>query len=83
MHRFDDPHQIAFDESNARAFDRDIGPCAHCNSHIGSRERRRVVDPIPRHCNDRAAGFESFDNLDFLIRHQFRAEFIDAELTRD
>ena len=80
MHCFDDAHQIAFHQRNAGAFDRDIGPRPHCNSHIGGRERRRVVNSVARHRDDCAAGLQSFDDLDFLIGHDFRAELIDPQL---
>ena len=83
MHCFDDAHQIAFQQRNAGAFDRDIGPRPHCNSHIGGRKRRRVVNSVARHCHDCAAGFQFFNDLDFLIGHYFRSVFIDAQLTRN
>ena len=79
MHCFDNAQQIAFDERDAGAFDRDIGSCSHCDPDIGSRKGRRIVNSVARHRDNRAIGFQLFDDIDFLIRHYFSAEFIDAQ----
>src|SRR5262249_43191755 len=83
MHRFDDAYEIAFHECDSGAFDGDVGPRPHCNSDIGSSERRRVVNSVAGHCDDCTAGLQPFDDLDFLIGHHFRAELINSQLARN
>src|SRR5262249_4713007 len=47
------------------------------------RQRRRVVDPVPSHGDDRTLGFEFSNDFDLFIWHYFGLELIDAQLMRD
>src|SRR6266849_1740385 len=74
-----DPSQIAFQQRNPRALDRDVSSCPHRNPHMSRRQRGRIIDAIARH-RDRAA-FRSqllHQRALFLGQH-FRVHFLNSQ----
>jgi hypothetical protein len=50
----DDARQIALEQGDAGAFDRDVGAGAHGDADIGGGKRGRVVDAVAGHRDDPA-----------------------------
>ena len=78
-----DPFQIALDQGDARALNRDVGSRSHCNPDIGGRERRRVVHAIARHGDNAPLLAQPLDNLSLVLWKDFGPDFRDTELARD
>lgn len=56
-----DAGQVPLDERHSGALHGDIGAGAHRNADVGFRERRCIIDPIPRHGHAPALGAQSPD----------------------
>ena len=50
----------------------------HRDAHAGNGERRGVIHPIADHADVLIGFYQSANMLDFLIRHQIAARFVDA-----
>ena len=78
--RADDAAQVAFDERDAGAFDRDVGAGAHGDADRRLGERRRVVHAVSRHRDDAAGALQVLDDRRaFPAGSTSGANFVDAE----
>ena len=75
--------KIALDQSDARAFHRDVGAGAHGNPDVRLRQRRRIVDAVPGHRHDRAAGLKLADDAMLVLGRHVRVDAVDTELPGD
>ena len=58
--------QVAADQREVRGLDGDVGAGAHGQAEVGLRERRRVVDPVADHGDDRALVLQPLDDVDLV-----------------
>src|SRR5882762_4910967 len=80
--RANDPAQVAFDERDACALDRHIGPGAHRDADVGLGECRRVVHPVACHRHRATLGAKRLDRSALFPRQNLGAHLGDAELLR-
>ena len=78
--RPDDAVEIALDQRDAGAFDRDVGAGAHGDADIGGGKRRRVVDAVAGHGDARALRAQLVDQRLLALRQHAGAHLVDAEL---
>ena len=77
--------QVALDQGDARALDRDVGAGPHRDTHVGFGERRRIVDAIAGERDRRAAVAQLAHDLAFTGRQHFTVyvTLVDAQAARD
>ena len=78
-----EPVEIAPDERDGGALDRDARAGAHRDTDVGLRQRRRIVDAVARHRDLVPLSLKSADDLGFLIRQDLGFNTIDTQLLGD
>ena len=81
--RFFDAAQIAFQQRDAGAFHRHIGPGPHRDADIGGGECRRVIDTVTGHRDDAALLAQAANAIVFMLRLDAGFDFVDAEFPGD
>ena len=76
------PHQIARQQRDAGALDRDVGAAAHRDADIGGSKRRRIVDAVADHGDATALLPQPLDHLAFAFGQYARLDLVDAERVR-
>src|SRR3546814_1994365 len=74
-----DPAEIALDQGEAGALDRDIGAGAHGDPDIGLSERRRIVHAIPGHRHFASFGLQLSTDPRLVLGQHIGAYLVDAE----
>src|SRR3989344_5508485 len=74
---------ITVQESDACALDGDVGAGRHRDADVRSRERRGVVDAVPRHRDDAALRLQLLNGTELILRHHLGHDLVDADLLRD
>src|SRR6266487_2891271 len=82
-HRLRYSAQIAFDESDAGAFHRDIGASTHRDADVSSGERGRVVDAVAGHRHDLALLPELLHALVFALRFDVGLHLVKTQFPGD
>ena len=68
-HPSDNRRETVIQQNQARGLACDIGPAQpHGYANMGSLKRRRIIDPIPGHGDDKALGLEGLDKGQLLLR---------------
>src|SRR3546814_16227934 len=83
MPRAHDAGQVALDEGNAGALDRDVGAGAHGDADIGLRQSRRIIHAVAGHGDDPAFGLVLLHDRALFLRHHPGLALIIAELARN
>ncbi len=78
-----DAGEIAAEQRDAGALDRDVGAGAHGDADIGRGEGRGVVDAVARHRDHAALAAQPLDHGALLIGQHLGLDLGDAELARD
>src|SRR3546814_20890482 len=83
MPRAHDAGQVALDEGNAGALDRDVGAGAHGDADIGLRQSRRIIHAVAGHGDDTAFGLVLLHDRALFLRQHLGLDLIDAERSEE
>src|SRR5580658_4746339 len=78
-----DPAEVAFEQCDAGAFERDVGAGAHGDANVGLGEGGSVVHAVTGHGDDAAFGLEFFYDCRFLIGQNFSLKIVDSKFARE
>jgi len=76
--RANDSPQIAFDQRDRSAFDRDVRTGSHRDPDVSLCERRRVVDAVARHRDDATLFLQQFHHVGFAVRQNVSDHMIEV-----
>ena len=83
LHGLHDAPQVAFDQRDARRFNRHVGAGSHCDPDIGFGQGGSVVDAVARHRHLAALGSQRLDPLVLVLRSNPGVELVDPQLLGD
>ena len=74
-----EPGHVLGEEGHVGSLQRHLGACgAHCDADIGTRQRRRVIDPVPDKGHPAAFGHAA-DQADLVAGQQFGVDLLGVE----
>jgi hypothetical protein len=77
------PLQVALEQGDARAFDRNVGPGSHRHADVRRRQRRGVIHAVARHRDLAPLGAKPLHDTGLVLRQHIGCDLIDTKRVGD